>query len=380
MDNITEDLDKIFYDPKNGFINMRDLYLQQKANGLKYTMEQVKKYYNDQEVNQIYKKPPKIKSFNKIVSPFNQIGTVQADLMDVQKLRGHNNMTKYLLNVVDVYSRYAWSFPLTNKKPETVKPHLEKVVNDILKASKEKIIKFTFTFDKGSEFRGAVTEYLNDKGIKIYLNDPHSLHSHNKMGLIERFNRTIRDMMKKYLSYNNTLRYIDVLDQFLYNYNNRIHSATKRKPVDVFHDKLQPVIIIDSKKMKELQTKEEAPIIRKYKIGDHVRSLKVRKTFDKKSFVPSYSLTVHTVKDIQNNRYVLDNGKVYYEEQLLKVNKNEGNRFDDYKQQIKQVDAEDKKKRNIEKDFQEKIEDVQKQVLPERAKRNRKQTSFLIHQ
>ena len=162
-DNIDDILMKIFYDPKNGFMNMRNLYLRQKELGHKYSMEQIRKFYNNQEVNQIYKRPPKIKSYNKIVSPFQQIGTIQADLMDVSKLRGHNNMTKYLLNVVDVYSRYAWSFPLTNKKPETILPHIKKVVNDVKKTSEEKIKKFTFTFDNGSEFKGVVSNYLKQQ-------------------------------------------------------------------------------------------------------------------------------------------------------------------------------------------------------------------------
>ena len=45
--------------------------------------------------------------------------------------------------------------------------------------------------------------------------------------VIERFNRTIKEKMFKYLSANNTRQYVDVLELLVDQYNNTIHSSIK---------------------------------------------------------------------------------------------------------------------------------------------------------
>ena len=50
--------------------------------------------------------------------------------------------------------------------------------------------------------------------------------------MIERFDRTIKEEMFKYLSANNTRTYIDVLDLFVEQYNNTMHSSIKMIPVE----------------------------------------------------------------------------------------------------------------------------------------------------
>ena len=48
--------------------------------------------------------------------------------------------------------------------------------------------------------------------------------------MIERFNRTIKEKMFKYLSANNTRKYVDVLDLLLDQYNITIHSSIRMNP------------------------------------------------------------------------------------------------------------------------------------------------------
>ena len=48
--------------------------------------------------------------------------------------------------------------------------------------------------------------------------------------MIERFNRTIKKKMFKYFSANNTRKFVDVLDLFVDQYNNTIHSSIKMTP------------------------------------------------------------------------------------------------------------------------------------------------------
>lgn len=382
-DNLLIDL---YFNTTRGYMGMNELYKTAKERDKKITYPIVKEWYDNQYVNQIYKKPQKIKSYNKIVSPYSQLGTVQADLMDISKLRGHNNAVKYLLNIVDIYSRYAWSFPITNKKPETIKPYIKEVVEDIRKQTKQPIKKFTFTFDNGREFMGVVKKYLEYEGVQIYLNNPKSIYSHNKMGVVERFNLTIRTLIKKYLTSNDTLKYIDVLPDLINNYNNKVHSATHRKPFDIFKNGKPQITFISHNDFEELHKDEpmEGKQENKLKIGDYVRSLKRRKTFDKRSYVPNYSLTVHQIAGIKNNRYILDNGKKYYKEHLLKVNKKDN--YDEksikgYIKKIKKVENDDRATRRINQDFKMKEDEINKQIIPtERGTRERKQPARFINE
>ena len=100
--------------------------------------------------------------------------------------------------------------------------------------------------------------------------------------------------------------YIDVLDDILLNYNNTVHSSIRHTPVDVFSGKEYPMV-------QGLNLKKTDK--RKFKIRDSVRAIKVRKTFDKRGFVPTFSMTVSKITDIKNNKYELSNGKSYYEEE-----------------------------------------------------------------
>ena len=48
--------------------------------------------------------------------------------------------------------------------------------------------------------------------------------------MVERFNRSIRELIDKYMIEYNTHKYIDVLDKLINNYNNRKHSGIKMTP------------------------------------------------------------------------------------------------------------------------------------------------------
>src|SRR5215469_12021615 len=54
-----------------------------------------------------------------------------------------------------------------------------------------------------------------------------------KAVIVERFIQTLKQRIFKYLYYNNTSKFVDVIDRFVDNYNNSVHNATKFKPVDV---------------------------------------------------------------------------------------------------------------------------------------------------
>ena len=65
----------------------------------------------------------------------------------------------------------------------------------------------------------------------------YSTENEEKSCVIERFNRTIMEKIVKYLSANNTRKYVDVLDLLVDQYNNTIHSSIKMTPKEASRKK-----------------------------------------------------------------------------------------------------------------------------------------------
>ena len=84
------------------------------------------------------------------------------DLVEMQKFSKWNKGVKYLLMVIDVFSKYGWIRGLKDKKTETV----SKVFDDIFKSKRKPQMLWT---DKGSEFISKhFKEFLKSKGITLY--------------------------------------------------------------------------------------------------------------------------------------------------------------------------------------------------------------------
>ena len=84
---------------------------------------------------------------------------------------------------------------------------------------------------------GEVTSILKQYGFFKFLNDPTTLNQYNSIALIEKFNKTLLNRIKKYLTYADTLNYVDVLSQLIENYNNTEYSTIQEKPINVFSNK-----------------------------------------------------------------------------------------------------------------------------------------------
>ena len=115
-------------------------------------------------------------------------------------------------------------------------------------------------------------QFFKDNNVKIY-----HTNSHLKAVVIERFNRSLRELMMKHFVKNNNTVWYNILPKLIKIYNNRYHSTIKMKPIDVNKN--------NEKYIKEnIYTYNKASKIPKFKINDLVRiSLKRRPIFDKPS-------------------------------------------------------------------------------------------------
>ena len=136
-----------------------------------------------------------------------------ADLVDMQAILEFKNGVKYLLTVIDVFSRYVWMVPLKTKTGLEVTNALKKIFQ-YRKGSK-------LWVDRGREFYNKHVQEL----IPLY-----STENEEKSSVVERRNRTMKEKMFKYFSANSTKKYIDILDRLVEDYNNIRHSSTGFTP------------------------------------------------------------------------------------------------------------------------------------------------------
>ena len=104
----------------------------------------------------------------------------------------------------------------------------------------------------------------------------YSIHNEGKSVVAERFFRTLKNKIYKYMTSFSKNVYIDKLDDIVNECNNPYHRTIKMKPVD-----LKDNTYIDLKK--EVDDKDP-----KFKVGDHVRISKY-KNFFAKGYIPNWS-------------------------------------------------------------------------------------------
>ena len=145
------------------------------------------------------------------------------DLADVQLLSKFNKGFRFLLCVIDIFSKYAWVIPLKDKKGISIFSAFQK----ILKESNRKPNKIWV--DKGSEFyNSSFKKWLKDNDIEMY-----SANNEGKSVIAERFIRALKNKIYKYMTSISKNVYIDKLDDIIRKYNNTYHTSIKMKPADV---------------------------------------------------------------------------------------------------------------------------------------------------
>ena len=105
-----------------------------------------------------------------------------ADLADMQLTSKFNKGFRFLLCVIDIFSKYAWVVPLKDKKGVSIVDAFQKILDD----SNRKPNKIWV--DKGSEFyNSSFKKWLKDNYIEMY-----SIHNERKSVVTERFIRTLK--------------------------------------------------------------------------------------------------------------------------------------------------------------------------------------------
>ena len=206
-------LRRLYYDPKYGLGSANALYQQVRTKG--FTLRYVEDWMKKQETYQIFRnnfiKPD---DYAPITGPDD---TYQADLMFLTQYKTKNDGYHVILNFIEVTSRKAFSYKLKNKEGNSV---IEAFKTFMKEANDVK----NLTMDQGSEFiNKRFKDLAKEHNIQLYYSDSGDKH---KMGKVERFNRTLREKIMRYLKTFKTLQWHDKLYDLAQNYNNTVHSGT----------------------------------------------------------------------------------------------------------------------------------------------------------
>src|SRR5271167_2894922 len=197
----------------------------------------------------------------------------QTNLSDLQPFVVKNDVYRYILCVIDVFSRKAWANGIKSKRAPDVQEAFKQIFRRAL------AYPLAIQSDQGTEFQSrAMQPFFNERGIKQY-----SVKSQFKASLVERFQRTLKEKMWRYFTHKRTRRWIDVLQSLLNAYNNSQHRSIGMTPNQITHN---------NEMITWLRQEEMEPKIPKTKrrihIGDTVRLSKVKNVFEK-SYLPNWT-------------------------------------------------------------------------------------------
>jgi hypothetical protein len=261
----------------------------------------------DEIADEIHKQSRKPKEYRKVVvNAVNDIWSM--DLVDMSMFEEHNENFNYILTCIDLFSRKAWAEKLKTKTGLEVVGAIKNIIKNA-GAKPNKI-----WVDQGTEFYNKDVEKL---GIELY-----STYGKSKAAVVERFNRTLKNMMFKKFTKQGNRKWVGILDKLLDTYNNNKHRGLDGEtPNNIY--KLEPVKIISEIK------KKRKP---KLKEGDRVRISYSKGVFDK-GYYPNWGYELFTVDEVlktQPTMYKIKDYKnevikgSFYESELLKTKQKEG--------------------------------------------------------
>jgi hypothetical protein len=148
----------------------------------------------------------------------------EADLADMTYYADKNDGYKYLLVVIDVFSRYAWVQTIKDKKASSIVAAFENIIAD---------------YNKPRRLRTDGATDFSSKPFQKLLNsfDRPVVHvvTHNEVqaNFVERFIKTLKTKISRYIIQTNNMKYIDVLPKIVDSYNNTWHSGIRSEPINV---------------------------------------------------------------------------------------------------------------------------------------------------
>jgi len=235
-----------------------------------------------------------------------------ADLVDMREWVKQNKGFKYMLNVIDVFSKFSWSIPLKDKTGKTTLEAFKKITKESGRSPKHLWV------DRGLEFYNKdIDGWLQENNITRY-----STFGEHKSVVIERFNRTLKEMMWKRFTAENTRNWIDMLEDLLKKYNNKFHNTIGMTPAKASKEEMAEKVLeniltktsgsalkvrprVSSTSGSALKVRPRVPSTTsgsvkrpKFKVGDKVRISRTKALFEK-GYLPNWSEELYIIQKVR---------------------------------------------------------------------------------
>ena len=233
------------------------------------------------------------------------------DLIDRSSLSKYNKNYKFIFTIIDNHTKYAWAIPLKDKSGKSTTTALKSLIEKT-KRKPDKIWS-----DRGKEFYNKTfLDFLKQNEIQIY-----STNSDLKAVFVERFNRTLLDLIKKPMYIEGKACWLNHLDTAMEKYNNRVHGTTKMTPFEMSTN--QKLIPNNTEGALRNNFKNKQP---KFQVGDYVRVPDKRNLYSK-GYTTNWNRELFKIHKNNNTnpvtyRLVDENNEQiegkYYEQELLR--------------------------------------------------------------
>jgi len=201
----------------------------------------------------------------------------QADLIDMQSHSRQNKGFKFILIIIDTFTKYVWVEALKNKTAE----ECTKAMFNVLKKANPKLLQT----DNGTEFYNNQFQDL----MKKYKIKHYSSFSVIKCSICERVIQTLKNKIYKHFTATGTWNWYNTISKIIQNYNNTKHRTIKCTPSEAR---------MDANKIKlNTHTNIKTLYKPKFKINDKVRISKYKHIFDK-GYTPNWTTEIFTISKI----------------------------------------------------------------------------------
>ena len=265
------------------------------------TRKQIKQWLEKQFALQINKPARKRFPTTPVFTqyPFQQMNL---DLADFPRVTGHNNRNRYVLVAIGIFSRRGYVDAVgAHKSSANTAKAFERILSRIGRNPE------TVRTDMGTEFLGApFAGLLKQRGIQHRLAE-----GAHKANYAERFIRTIRSRLQRYMLRQKSLRYLDFLPRLEESYNETKHRSIGMTPNEVTRSTVGTVLKklhLDSlHRMETLRPRIDRKIPQQkqqLKVGDLVRLSRLKGAFGKEADA-SWSFEIYRIKKVLGNSYPL---------------------------------------------------------------------------
>ena len=283
----------LYYTPgaPTAYSGLRRLWKAAKAVNRRITRKQVQDWLSAQDTYTLHKRARKKLSAEPRVYVLRIDQQWAMDLCEVGNISEFNDGYNFILTCIDILSKRADAEGMKGKTAKETAAAFEAILSRTSRRPE------TVETDHGKEFFGKAFQDLCKRlGIHHF-----STQSSNKACVVERFNRSLKELMYKHFYATNSLKWRPVLQDLLRTYNGRFHRSIGMSPDEVNAGNEDEV----HRRLYGRRPKRG----KRYSVGDMVRISKKKHIFEK-GYLPNFTEEVFRILNVIGNhapyRYELE--------------------------------------------------------------------------